>query len=417
MRAVTKAFPQPGATSDVALREFAAGWPVVAGSMLGIAVGIAALPSPALGIVLRDLSSEFGWSRAEIALGPTVMLAVLALVSPLLGWIADRVAAAVITTTSLTVLGICLFLFSRLGHAIWVYYGLMALMGSLASGAATLVYARVISANFDAGRGRALGIAMIGNGLTGIVMPLVLSPYAAQAGWRAVFVVLAAVVLVATPLVGVLISRGCVPSTLPAAPPSGKDDTREPELRTALQDVVFWAMAISFLFVALAATGMQLHFLAYLGDEGVTPARAGAIAGASGAVLIVGRIVTGFLVDRFFAPFVAAAMMALSAVCMAAMAFFGGQAALLGALAMGLAVGAELDLVGYLTARYFGMRAYGRIYALFYGVVLVGSALSKILYGLAVDLTGSYRSGLYAGAALLAVSAVIFLRMRPFGPR
>ncbi|MFD1190808.1 MFS transporter [Phenylobacterium conjunctum] len=393
-------------------KEFAAGWPVVAGSMLGIAVGIAALPTPALGIVLRDLVKEFGWSRAEIAIGPTILLGVLALVSPVLGWIADRVSAAVITTVSLLALALCLFLFSRLGPDIRLYYALMALMAVTASGAATIVYARAISANFTAGRGRALGIAMIGNGVTGIVLPVIMAPYAAHAGWRAVFVALAAVVLLATPLVAVLIGRG-----RPPAPPQsiGAPVTR-PALRGAVADPVFWAMCAAFLLVAVGAAGMQLHFLAYLADEGVAPATAGAIAGAIGAALIVGRLATGFLVDRLFAPHVAAAMMMLSAACMAAMAHFGGQAGFLGAIAMGLSVGAELDLVGYLTARYFGMGGYGRIYAVFYAVVLVGSSLSKVLYGLTVDLTGSYRLGLYAAAAMLAASAMIFLRMRRFTP-
>lgn len=396
-------------------QEFAAGWPVVAGSMLGIAVGLAALPTPALGIVLRDVVREFGWSRAEISLGPTIMLGVLALVSPMLGWVADRVPAAAITTVSLVALALCLFLFSRLGPDIRVFYALMALMAVTASGAATIVYARAISANFVAGRGRALGIAMVGNGVTGIVLPIVMAPYAAHAGWRAVFVALAIVVLLATPLVAVLMSRGRPHRPPEPAHPAGDPVTR-PTLQAAVADPIFWAMAAAFLLVAVAALGMQLHFLAYLSDEGVPPATAGAIVGAIGAALIVGRLVTGYLVDRLFAPHVAAVMMALSAVCMACMAHFGGQAAFLGAIAMGLSVGAELDLVGYLTARYFGLRAYGRIYAVFYAVVLVGSSLSKVLYGLTVDLTGSYSVGLYGAAVLLAVSAAIFLGMRRFAP-
>lgn len=69
-----------------------------------------------------------------------------------------------------------------------------------------------------------------------------------------------------------------------------------------------------------------------------------------------------------------------------------------------------------MTARYFGMRAFGRIYGLLYAAVLVGGALSPLGYGLIVDNTKSYTAGLYAGAVLLALSAALFLALPRFPP-
>ena len=96
------------------------------------------------------------------------------------------------------------------------------------------------------------------------------------------------------------------------------------------------------------------------------------------------------------------------------MAMFGPSAAIFGAVAVGLSIGAELDLIGYFTARYYGLKAYGRIYGILYAVVLVGSALSPVVYGLAVDMTHSYQAMLYAASGILAVCMVLFLALPPF---
>lgn len=391
--------------------EFAARWPVLLGAILGIGVGVVALPAPAIGVFMRDLQAEFGWSRTEISLGPTILVAGLALASPLLGWIADRVAAAWITLVSLLALAAGLLLFSRLGPDLRLYYLGFAAMAVTSCGAATLVYARVVSANFVRGRGLALGIAMVGNGLTGIFLPMLLAPYAASAGWRQGFVALAALAAVAAPVVAWLMSR-----SRPQLPDGaeGPGAACGASLEAALRDPVFWTLAAAFALIPLGASGMHLHLLAFLADEGVPPAEAGAIAALGGAALIVGRVATGWLIDRLHAPWVAAGMMILSALCMAAMGLVGAPAGALGAVAVGLSIGAELDLIGYLTARYFGFRAYGRIYGLLYAAVLVGSALSPVAYGAAVDLTQDYAAALCGGAALLLLAAVLFLALRPF---
>ena len=393
--------------------EFASRWPVLLGAMLGIGVGVVALPSPAIGVFMRALQAQFGWTRAEISLGPTILIAVLALVSPLLGWLADRVSAVWITAGSLSALSLALFLFSRLGPNLWLYYAGFAAMAVTASGAATLVYARVVSANFVRGRGLALGLAMIGNGLTGIFLPILLVPYAASAGWRQGFVALGLVVALCVPVVAFLMSRSR-PVSQPAAE---ADPSAAPAGRTfeeALADPAFWTMAVCFTLIPLGAAGMHLHFLAFLADAGVAPRQAGLIASLGGVALIVGRVSTGWLIDRAFAAHVAAAMMAMSAACIAAMAAFGAAAAGLGAVAIGLSIGAELDLIGYMTARYFGMRAFGRIYGLLYAAALVGSALSPLGYGLIADSTKSYTGGLYAGAVVLLLSAALFLTLPRF---
>jgi len=409
---MTKPDRLAGDTPHHSNNELINGWRVLAGSMIGIGVGIIALPGPGIAVTMRSLQDEFGWTRAEISLGPTILLTTLALVAPILGWVSDRVAAAKIVVVSLGVLSASLFAFSQMGASLAIYYGIFVVLGVLGCGAATLVYARAISLTFVRMRGFALGLAMVGNGLTGIFLPIVLTPYAAEHGWRAVFVVLALVSLVAMPVVGYLLRR-IEPEAVPAVR-ANPDLVAGKTFAEGLRDRVLWIMLLCFFVIPLAAAGLQLHFMAYLADAGIKPATAGFIAGTIGVALIIGRVLTGYLIDRFFAPLVGAALMLVCAACMVIQGIWGVSAALLGALAIGLSIGAELDLIGYLVSRYFGMKAYGRIYGLMYTTVLAGSSFSNVAYGLILDATGTYTIALYTSSGLFVLSAVLFMLMRRF---
>jgi hypothetical protein len=76
-------------------------------------------------------------------------------------------------------------------------------------------------------------------------------------------------------------------------------------------------------------------------------------------------------------------------------------------LELGRDRGAELDVIGYLTGRYFGMAAFGRIYGALYMFCATGTAISPIFYGLAIDWSGAYTAGLWVGAAMLVISAIL----------
>jgi len=401
-----------GDTPDHPNNELITGWRVLVGSMIGIGVGIIALPGPAVMVTMRSLQDEFGWSRAEISLGPTILLTTLALIAPILGWVSDRVAAAKIVVVSLGALSASLFAFSQMGASLAIYYGIFVILGILGCGAATIVYARAISLTFVRMRGFALGLAMVGNGLTGIFLPIVLTPYAAEHGWRAVFVVLALVSLAAMPVIGFLLRR-VEPASVPMIR-TNPDLIAGKTFAEGLRERVLWIMLLCFLVIPLASAGLQLHFMAYLDDAGVKPTMAGFIGGTMGAALIIGRVLTGYLIDRFFAPLVGAALMLVCAACMLIQGIWGVSAALLGALAIGLSIGAEMDLIGYLVGRYFGMKAYGRIYGLMYTTVLAGSSLSNVAYGLILDATGTYTIALYTSSGLFVLSAALFMLMRRF---
>lgn len=395
-----------GSSGRTVREEFARGWPIVLGSNLGVALGVAAIPALAIAVFLRQIEAEFGWSRSEISLGPTIVLAVTALCAPAIGWVVDRVHSSIVCFAGLMGLAASLFLFSLLGPSITTFYIACAMMGLLAAGSATVTYARAVSASFDKARGTALGIAMVGTGISAFVVPMLLTPYAASAGWRQGYVALAIAVAVAAVVVSLLLTRAPRVDTADERREAAKID-----LSAVFSQSLFWKMIIAFFLVPMAVGGFGLHLLSFLGDAGVAAAIAGMIAGMKGITQTVSRLFCGWLVDRYFAPKVAAGLIGTAAAAMLVFIIMGPGYAILAPFAIGIALGAEIDLLGYMTARYYGMRAYGRIYGFMYASCLAGSSLSIVFYGLMFDLTGSYIPAMYAGFTMLVIATGLFLAL------
>ena len=87
----------------------------------------------------------------------------------------------------------------------------------------------------------------------------------------------------------------------------------------------------------------------------------------------------------------------------------GASAATFTAIALGFAVGAELDLMGYLVARYFGIAQFGRVYGWQYAGFVAASGIGPLWVGALRDATGNYTLPLIISVAGLAAACVTFL--------
>ena len=141
---------------------------------------------------------------------------------------------------------------------------------------------------------------------------------------------------------------------------------------------------------------------------------AGSYAAILGASVMLGRLLTGFLIDRLFAPYVTAAVFAFVAGGCLALGWGGISYALVAAIALGFAIGAEVDLIGYFTARYFGLKNYGTIYGFQYSVFSLGAGISPLLAGYIWDTRGNYNLALVGGAFLLIFAVMLSLTLPKF---
>jgi predicted MFS family arabinose efflux permease len=120
----------------------------------------------------------------------------------------------------------------------------------------------------------------------------------------------------------------------------------------------------------------------------------------------------GYLLDQFFAPRVAGSLFAAVATGIAFLGF--GRAiwsACIAAVLVGLGIGGEVDIIAYLTSRYFGLRSYGAIFGWIWAVFSVSGGLGAYLMGLGFDKTGSYVVPLigFFCAAVLATLLIVAL--------
>jgi len=391
-----------------ALGEFRSNGKILLGCVLGMAIGVHSLPFYTAGMFLMPLIDEFGWSRAAASLAPSLLILALGIAAPFAGMVIDKIGERRTAVISLLCVSASFFFLSRMQGALSIYLGTFMVMALTGAGASTITFSRLIVRHFYAARGTALGIALMGTGIASSLAALTLVPLIAAQGWRTGYIMLSLVVLAGVPLIWLLTKEKAPIAAQKQAEQQGAS------LQEAVRTSIFWKLAFAFFLVALASPGALVHFVPLLVDAQLSPERAAALASLVGIFLIVGRLGAGLLFDIAFAPRVAAIFMAVSAIGLAALAYGGAEYAILGALAIGLSFGAEMDLVGYLCARYFGTQHYGKIYGLLYTVVLAGISLSPLIYGALRDQSGTYDSALYSSTGLLLFSVVIFLTLPRF---
>ena len=144
---------------------------------------------------------------------------------------------------------------------------------------------------------------------------------------------------------------------------------------------------------------------------GIDPRAAGKLAGQIGLAVIASRMLVGLALDRFFAPRIAIVISLVAAAGNLVFFFLGAEYAWITAIAIGLALGAELDLMGFLIARYFGLAQFGKIYGWLYFAFIFASGLGPLWVGAVRDATGNYSIALVGSAIGLLVSCGGFLVM------
>lgn len=396
----------PAAATASARQEFASGWPVLSGALLGVMFSVSSLPLYVSGVFIHALGVANGWSRVEVSTGTLIWTATLALAFPFMGMLIDRVGLRRPLLFSLLAASACYCGLALMPKNLAVFYALQMALALFGAAATPVVYTRAINSCFDRARGRALGIALMGTGICAMFAPGLVT-YAIEAGgsWRAGYLALAVVTIVATPAIVWLIG-------LP--PQSGERQVREAagqDFATAVRSRIFWLSGAAFAMLSIAVSGMIVHFVPLMIDYGASPQLAAETAGLIGVAIIIGRVSVGFAVDRFPASSVAATTVVFAILGVASLIYWGYPARHVAAVALGLGMGAEVDLIGYMTARYFGLRAYGRIYGLLYGAFTLGTGVSPLWIGALRENSGSYQSALAVILILFGISLVLFLAM------
>jgi len=344
----------------------------------------------------------------------------VAVLSPFAGSLIDRFGPRRLLLPAIVAFAMVMASMSLLTSNIWHFYLMYLLMPIAAICTGPVSYVRVIVAWFERNRGLALGIALTGTGFGGVVIPPLVQWISQTWGWRWAYVGIAVGILAVLPLAALMIHDD--PSVRSGAKAAAGAARRHavpaPGLtaKEARSGRAFWIMAISFAVFGLFTAGMMVHLVPLLTDRGLAPEQAALAASAVGAALIAGRLVAGYLLDHLFGPYIVIAVMICPVLAMATLATgVGGLGvAFACAILIGIGLGAEMDFMGYLISRYFGLMSYSQIYGYIYGVFQFGSALGPILMGYAQQSTGSYTPALWTLTALTLAALVPFAFLGPY---
>lgn len=373
--------------------ELAGGWPLVLAAALAIGVGTMGIGFYSLGLFVKPLQAEFGWSRAAVSGAATFQQFGIFLSAPVVGWLADRWGARPIAVASFIVTPLALLALSRTGDSVFAWDALWLLVSLAGAGTTPAIWARIVSLRFDRARGLALGLMLMGTGTAAILAPALLGPIFVASGWRSAVMVMAAATLVIGLPASLLIGTSDRPK--PGDKARGRFEANR-------QTMVL--LLIAFL-LGLIVAGLIVHLVPMLVDRGMAAGDAARVAAGVGVAVLVARLVVGYLFDRFHAPYVAALFL-LSPVAAALLLYSGGPV-LPAALMLGLAAGAEVDMLAYFTGRYAALANYGATYGGVLGVFCLGAGLGPLLFGKAYDALGGYDAALLGSAAVLACVVVL----------
>jgi MFS family permease len=376
---------------------------ILAGAVLGCATGISALLLYTNGLFVAGLSHDFGLSRTQFGFGVLLVTMALAVANPLVGWAVDRFNARGPAIVGLVLLSLGFAAIGAFVSSVNSYLVIQAMVAFAGAASGPIAYTKIIGATFDKNRGVALGATMTGIGISAAAVPPLLASVIATHGWRAGFFALAIV-----PLIGALATAVLIPRRPPDPQVQPKHAAFSPSDRW-VRSPVFWTMAAAFATMSLSFAGLLPHFVPMLTDGGLSPVAAGRIAGEIGLAVIASRLLIGFLMDRLFAPRIAIAICVIAAAGFVILVVNGVSAASITAMTLGFAMGAELDLMGFLVARYFGLAEFGRIYGWLYGAFIFASGLGPLWVGALRDATGNYTLALEISVAGLLVACLGFL--------
>ncbi len=392
-----------------------ASWLVVSASSVGLFLHFGSLLVNAFGVMLTSLCDEFKWSRGEVSLGFTLATLTAMLTMPLTGWLTDRFGARKPILICTTVFGALYASLALLTPHLWHLFLIFLWLGLVGPGTSAVPHASLISRWFTERRGLALGVAMSGTALGGVIWPWATQKLLGNFGWRNAYAISGgAVLLVAIPLM-LLLLKDPPAAERKAEQVSNDNQANGLTRREALRGSLLWLLLGAFFVISMSIQACMIHLVPLLKDRGMTPNSAALVASVMGVAGMIGRLGMGYLLDRLPAERVPS--LAFGSVAAGIFLLFAGATgfgAYIAAALIGFGYGSESATIPFLVSRYFGLRSFGEIYSYLFVTVPLGGALGPALMGMGYDRTGSYQLVLLLCGVATVIAALLLLRLKSY---
>ena len=389
---------------------FYEGWRVVAAAFIGVMVGFGSVVPYTFSLFLAPLHEAFGWKREAISVAFGITAITLAICSPAIGHLLDRFPPRRIILPAIALFSAGVASLAFLGPHIAQFYLSYLLLGIVGNGTAQLAYSRAISTWFVQRRGFAFALMLTGSGVGSILLPLFAQHTMDVHGWRAAYLGLGGLaLLVGFPLTALFVREK--PSAFRAANHASSEGM---SFGQAMRSRVFWILMPSILLYAFSANGAIAHLSAILTGDGLSAQSAAIALSVLGASGIVGRLATGYLLDRCFAPRVSMCMLLLCCASLILLAHTHSEVIGISAAALlGFGLGSEADVTPYLIARYCGLKNFSMLYGLSWTAYAMGAAFGPVIAGRSFDRAGAYQSGFIVLLSLPCLAGALLTLFLP----
>jgi MFS family permease len=384
-------------------------WWIVVASVLALIVGNGVINVYAAGVFIKPLAKELGFGRGVISSAIAWANIATAIAMPFVGRLFDRYGVRAVLLPAIALFALATATRSLLTGSVVLLFLIFAFSGVTGAAQSGTAYSKMIAARFDTRRGLALGIALAGIGLGAALIPQLCNIFLRVFGWRGGFVVLGVLTII---LAFIPVAVFCREQGTAGGIGNGKlpaTDVPGLSFSEALRTWPLWALWLVFFFSTIAINGSLIQVIPMLTDRGITVAVATAALSFSGLALIAGRLLSGYLLDKLYAPYIGMFFLLLAMTGLGILALgVRGAGPVLGTILLGMGMGAEIDLLAYVIACYFGIKAFGAIHGLIFAGALIANGIGAATLGWLFQIAHSYTAGLIAFEILLAISVILF---------
>ena len=374
----------------------------------------AVIPVTLVGVLVKPLGDIYGWSRATVAAGLLLTSFGTLGLAPLVGPMVDRIGPRRVAMVGLPLVACGTASIGLAGPSVYSWYAGWIAFAVAQGFANAVIWSNAVVSRFDRSRGTALGVLLAGQALCFGVAPLLALTILDTLGWRWIFFLSGLVtLLIAWPLAWRFFyaARDIEPAAeVVPADPSGE---KPPFAGGALRSLAFWQIAASFVIAAMAVSTLIVHLQPILIDTGVSSRQAAAAFLIVGPAQIAGRLLSGVLLDRIAPHIVASLGLILPAIAYAMLSLLEQSTgtAYASALLVGLAAGAEADMLAFVVSRYFPKRVFGAVYSLLLGIYAVGFGVAPTAAGAVFDAVSSYQTVFMALFVATTLGAILILSL------
>lgn len=396
--------------------EWRAHWPIVLAAAAGYAV--ASIISYSSSLFIQPLQDEFGWSRAQIMSGHSISALAGAIFAPFTGLAVDRFGPRRLGIAAIIAVCLAVALFGLTSSDINMWRALWVPMAFAIVLVQPSVWTAAVTSVFSAGRGFALAVMLCGGSVASIITPQVTNFLIDNYGWRMAFAGLGAFwATLALPLVYFFFSSALDKERMSSEPKLlAEKIQRESIWQSGLLTLRFAQLLVAGVGIAAVVVTLVVSMVPILSAGGIARSSAVNIASLVGIAAIVGRLSIGLLLDRWNGRFLAAFAVSIPIAALLLLIHYPGSAlaASIAVLILGLSFGAELDIIAYLTSRYFKVTSFGLLFGTIAGFIGLAAGNGPVAISAVFDAQQTYVPALWGMIPICLVSAILFLLLGPY---